>query len=229
MIKLKFKEDKYKLNESPQIDDIKYTLYDDNMNPLHQRFKCKDYLNDVIWYETNNNYDKPVFGFTYEKQDYKLIEHDTLYIGLSSDKFDLTNEECRGKLELFLNEAEDKLGFIFSEVELCENGLVIKFSNEWIQAPYLLSIFSLFLRVGLRYEGQEFIEFISNVKPKDGIYGGDDYMMFQARHKLIAIFKYGILPKDSYKKYESAYNAHNNGGIVSLQNERFKKEEVVNV
>lgn len=226
MNKVTFKDRTLKLIQVAS-SGVEYALLNDKYEALHQQFFCKDYLTDILWCEKNNEYSQEVYGFKYNKNDFKLFENKDLYIALTNTTKNIVKEEYITKLQKFLNEAEELLKFKPSKVELFENAIVVKFSNEWIQQPYLLSIYSLFLRIGLHYDNKGFLDFIytNYVQVVDS---ADRGMLPMCKNKFKAIFEDGILPNIEYKSIYSMGNMHINGGIISTDSNLFKiKKEVL--
>lgn len=220
-MKLAIKNNEYSLIQAYG-KGVRFTMYDNDLNPLYQPVFCKDYLNDVIWAERTNKYGDKQYGFIPVEKDYKNIENDILHLGIDDTTRNICTEEYKNKLQAFLNLAEEKLNFIPTEVVVYDNALLINYSSQWIEYPYLYSLFGIFVRIGLEYNNSDFITYIFTYSK-----GPDGGFIYNIKNKIKAIFEEGILPVIKYEDFNSIGNIHNSSGIVATNNDKFKKEEVV--
>ena len=218
-MKIEYKGKQLGLNQSYS-KGIRFMMLNDKLEPLHQPVFCKDYLTDVIWCEHNNKYDEVVYGFKYPKNDYKHIDNKWLNIAIDNTELNIATEGFKSNLQNFLNKAEHILGFSESVCSLEDNCIVIKYSNEWIKYPYLISLFTMFLRVGLSYDGSDFIKYIT--EKNTNIKLPDSEFLFNAKKKINKIFVDKYLPEVKYTDYNVMESTHNSSGIVSTPNNYFK-------
>jgi len=138
---------------------------------------CKDYLNDVVYSEVTGK-DIYAYGFSYKKCN---IFSDVNYIAFAICKsgaiaeFEYPNYKKDierlmsnlDNLQLFLNLFEDLLNIpIKTKLTKCDNDIILaEISNDWCKYPYLISLWSLLVRVGVYWKQEDTIlDFLNSTK-----------------------------------------------------------------
>lgn len=131
----------------------------ENLEQCHPWVLCKDYLTDALW-ATFNTERAHIYGFEYDPSEMPLISLDPVRIivrnkQLNDDEFDRRIQNCCK----FINLVDVKLKFNLSEIEKVEfsqggNVWMFTLDKRWIHAPPLISMLSLFMRVGMFYNGK---------------------------------------------------------------------------
>lgn len=187
---------------------------------------CKDYLNDVIFAEHTN---KPIsaYGCRLEgKQD--IFDKKFGYIAISicpykySHPYNTTTylkdverlKKNYKNLEFFMNQIEEHLDLdAFNNttiVEVSDNLYFIEVPIIWTMSTYMISLYSLLLRVGQFYDNtmKDPIEWLE----KFNAFMDDISLVKQALPKLKNILKYGPLPQD-FSNLRGDTSTHNLGII----------------
>jgi hypothetical protein len=120
---------------------------------------CKDFLTDALWATFNTDY-AHIYGFEYNPAEHPLISLDpVLILARNRQVNDAEFEQQIQNACKFINLVEVKLKFELATVEKVEHkqgGSVWLFTldKRWIHAPPMISMLSLFLRVGTFYNGK---------------------------------------------------------------------------
>lgn len=173
---------------------------------------CKDYLNDVVYTEhTGNPYS--AYGLTTKKQD--LFSDGFAYIVMSilGNKHGGGNRADHGSLVAAINNPTNLQIFMaFFEPRLCKDHVTVFFNVEdnktaavlplfWVKYPYLISLWSLLVRIGLKYKEGDGMAFLKKVSDEDA------YMAKGIIPKLERLMA-GELPVQDMGK---TYDVHNHG------------------
>lgn len=191
---------------------------------------CKDFLHDCIYALLNNKKIKP-YGFNYDPTE-NPIELKRTYI-LIGNKSDNKLGSKIGNCLDFLNQVEHKLKLRKSIVCECENppkryeksGVYLFCgSGMWTNAPAMMSLYSLFIRVGMVHNvGDNFIKTIDDIQ--NGVITpyqkNDSSYLKQARLGIDKILDLGYRKfffKETKKNYPAidVTTMHNNFGIVGF-------------
>lgn len=182
---------------------------------------CKDYLNDVVYSEKTG---KPVsaYGLHYEKQDiydadraYMVIRIMENFSGSKYSNFDKDTQNLKDNyktLQNFINHFEAQLGAEPSEIiDTEENGrFFISLPLLWCETTYLISLYSLLLRVGQFFKGdkspEEYIAKFTEFQP-------DTYLLSSAKPKLEKILKSTTFEQNMDKFYGGT-DVHNHGIVA---------------
>lgn len=140
-------------------DGWAFQFLNDNYEGFYPGVCCKDFLQDQIWSDLTQQSMK-IYGQTsdykgiIDKQSIlKLVMSPKLFKGVEKPVID-NIKDLASNLQQFLNEIELLMGIKeFSTVESVDNNILIEFSKEWIKKPYLFSLFTLFCRLGIYYDG----------------------------------------------------------------------------
>lgn len=184
---------------------------------------CKDFLNDVVWSEAT---DKPVsiYGLSYHKQD--IYDKEYAYIIMSiltnknGNKYTTYDQDVKRleenykRLQSFMNYFEETLTEgVFTEIEkIKENEYLVKVPLIFIKGTYLISLYSLLLRAGQFWNGeqnpQDFMDnFNANLI--------DVSLVKAAAPKLKKLVENGYIEQD-LNKLTSSDQIHNSG-IISFK------------
>ena len=146
---------------------MSYQMLDEKFNSIHQPFFCKDYFNEMFG-SIFLGRDKSIYGFSWKSEQSKdLLLKDRLKVALVAENqstlFNMKLDHMREPLEKLLHSLETKLGFAKSRVLMFNNDLVVMvdFSKEWVQKPYLLSFFMMCLRIGYLYKHDNAFDFFN--------------------------------------------------------------------
>lgn len=160
-------------------DNYHYSLLNDKDEPAHTFFQCKDYYHDLMYAQIFGK-GFSIYQYTCKKSKHLqfLLEPGFFKIGLRYGKYrnaTFTEAEKKGinAQNLFncLSGFEDKLGLDRSDVTEHEGYLLIKSSTDWLQIPFLSSLYFTLLRIGNNYQGEDLKEFFTQYPSKNS--GGD--------------------------------------------------------
>ena len=187
--------------------------------------KCKDYFSDLFW--SNATGEKVnVYGFKWTpNEDKGILAKDRLFLAVKLiDRFGskadipITQEQLKG-VQSFFNKFEKNLKFDLTKTSICEEGkhLIIEFSKEWTQRPYVISAFFLFIRLAFKYENtlKNPIEFYINRKTGEWLSPNDEHYFRAAKARMTDLFQGKIDKRQTFKQYETGNCIHNNSGIVN--------------
>ena len=179
---------------------------------------CKDYLNDVIYSEAVNKA-VSAYGLSYSKQNIYDKEYAYLIISILTDKTgndygslkkDIERlEENYKKLEFFMNSFEETLteGIFTEIVRIDYNQYLVKVPLFFTKATYLISLYSLLLRAGQFWDGeqnpQEFVDnFNANLIDVSLVKG--------SASKLKKLIENGYV-EQNLEEFTDSYSVHNSG------------------
>lgn len=136
---------------------------------------CKDYLNDVIYSETLN---VPIgaCGLKYEKQN--IFDGKKGYLAMdfleskygSRPQFATDKqafEQNIGAIQTVINWVEDKLNVPHSEITKDGDLYLVKGDNYWHTSTYLISLYTLLLRMAIKYTTGDVGDFLNNYPGND--------------------------------------------------------------
>ena len=204
---------------------------------------CKDFLHDAIWAHVNKT-KVGIFGFKYDYATDKPLVMTRTALALRNtqyqkepDKFHEQREAC---IE-FLQGADRLLGFSPTQIYQVpyDQGpcWLILGDRRWQRAPTMISLYTLFIRIGFFHtRGEEILQTIQRAE-KGEIKIGDDIKyagsrdcsyIKQARKGIEVILKHGIdvfhrTIKENYPKDVNTHTLHDGFGIVNFTQGRPKK------
>jgi hypothetical protein len=166
---------------------------------------CRDYLNDEVYSERTGKPFK-TYGLSSFKQD--LFQDGTAYLAFaicekmeskqSFWKHKTYAKECElikdyKRLQKFINWFEDKFKLTQkTEIfQIEDNQYVAKSPDFWTEGTYLISLYSLLLRVGIHYIDGDPMEFLENYQVD-----GDAYNVKPALPKIKKMIE-GSIPKQN--------------------------------
>jgi hypothetical protein len=181
---------------------------------------CKDYLNDVVFNETTN---KPIKAYgcslkeksnLYDNNYFYMVVEILPYICGNIYKNQIEDTELllnnRDSLLSFMNQIETLLLVDLSEFIVCENNdnvVIIKVPIYWLKATYLISLYSLLLRIGLYYDNSDVLSYLKNFNKTS-----DAYLINTAYSKLIKLIKRNLIPDvQDFSKLSMDTSIHNYG------------------
>lgn len=137
-----------------------YQFLNDNYEGIHLGVCCKDFLQDIVWSELTQktmiiyNQTSAYLGILDKQETLKLCIYPYLFNGVKEPKI-ANIEELAENLNIFLNEIECMRNYGFSIVfaEQETSRIIIEFSKQWIEKPMIFSLFTMFCRIGLYYNG----------------------------------------------------------------------------
>ena len=194
---------------------------------------CKDFLQDCVWGQLYGKV-ATIFGFTFNPKNDPHLDMNKckLLVTNSADPKEFKNriEKC----VLFINQIEKALHLIRTVAYECElppphytkcGVFLLESSRRWLEAPPLVSLYTLLIRVGFVYNGTDtFMEHIAKVQEgKISPYQRNDASYLKSADKGIKqIMELGyrkifyIDPKKNYPEGIQTGVLHNSTGIVGF-------------
>lgn len=225
MIKLDTKTRSMNLNETRQSIDYRFA-WARKVSPgeyqlCHPWVKCRDYLHDAIvwkmWGEQHEQY-----GFTYDPNNDPPVSLKSCILAVTSNRPNFLSEVKRGKKILNILERETQFPSLSKILEINSKIVIFKGNAEWLSSTYLISLYSLLIRLSaqefIKNNFSTFSEFKDVVeKNKVPIKGSDGSYMSQVRNyiKSILMNRHQI----SIQKFSppaSVHSLHNSCGVYSL-------------
>lgn len=194
-------------------------------NQCHPWVLCKDFMNDAVW-ATLHKRRVSIYEFTYDANKHPKVSFSPVKIIVRNKqkKPEVFDKEIKKSIK-FLNIAERQHGFQESTVERVKFGdtdqrvYMFKCSKEWIHASPMLSLLTLYIRIGCHYPGggsmNKAIKYYkNNVKHNDASY------LKQCRKMRLLVLKKGLSifksrMKDNYPLNDDLHNIHHQWGIVN--------------
>jgi hypothetical protein len=220
---------------------LEYALVSDNYEQVHEFVLCKDFLHDVI-FSCINNLPFQIYKFAYSPDLSPKCSIKKLKLLVTNSQDKKFASKVKTALE-FINQFEDMLKMPRSRVRECSD-LPAKYRHSgiylfeahrrWLQAPPLVSLYTLLLRIGfVHVSGENFwrtIEKVNNklVKP----YQKKDAKWLRVVESAIRkIAKYGdrkIFYKDisyNYPRNLHMETVHNRLGILNFSHDMICAEK----
>lgn len=211
---------------------LEFAFVSDNYEQCHNFILCKDFLQDII-YSTINEKPINIFNFSYDP-------HKDPKVSIKSLKLLVRNHSDKNfydKLEnsmAFINEIENILQIKKSRLRPCENNTwYIKGSKRWINAPPMISLYALLLRIGLIHKkgipaSKTLRDLVQHkIKPyqkKDAYLLKHSYLGFS---KIVKCGDRKIFYRDMKNNYSPTLSVdciHNATGILAYTHEIANKE-----
>ena len=191
---------------------------------IHSPVLCKDFLSDLLWAEHTNNR-VSIYGFSWrggQRKSFNIKTKKTFRLGIRlKGRRGLYENLEAPKLQEFLNEFEDLVGLPHSKVlHINDREAVVEFDKEWTTQPVRVSLFTLLVRVGLRYNGCGVENWIAKIhKYGNGAVGsGDASLLHEAQQNFDNIFKRKCLDfNQTYKQYSKVDVVHGYSGIANFK------------
>ena len=116
---------------------------------------CKDYMSDVIWAETEKKQSPKFYGFSHTPSGfYNKAKY--AYLSVAKVTSNKSDEPTKVDLNLylpFIHAIEESLKLPKTKVHETDQYPVLQISKYWVKYPYLISMYTLFFRVGNQYKG----------------------------------------------------------------------------
>jgi hypothetical protein len=215
---------------------LQYAFVAPNGDQCHQFVYCKDFLQDCLGAIVNKTV-ASIYGFSYNPETNPPVDLEHTRIALT---FSCSKEEFAGKMTKALslvNEVEKAFGLSKSKGkwvgEYKSNPVwLIVGDKQWMLAPPLLSLYTILLRLGSTYSGDDWVKFLTT--PQKGAYGQSEHDDRDSRYLSAAskVF-WESLNKNSIqemfgeemsKNYPNIpiMSMHNNTGFESYHNGGYK-------
>lgn len=208
---------------------------------------CKDFLHDAVWAFLNKG-QVNIYGFHYKHgKDLDLYLDNTLllfrneeYSGNKKKQFHSVMDNC---LE-FLRKAEKKMKFKPTKIHQVDEGDIpcwlIVGDKKWQHAPPLLSLYTLFIRLGCFHTpGDSVTKTLEKARDKKiGVKSGsfesysgsnDCSYVKSAKEGIEVMLKKGLeifheKQTDNYPSSVAGMNLHNNCGVVNFSKKTLQKQ-----
>jgi hypothetical protein len=173
---------------------------------------CKDYLNDVVYSEATG---KPFAAWGLKTKKQGIFDGEHAYMVISICKLGRSLSSYLGydeEMELmanngenmaeFMHKIEAKLGIGKTKFhQLADNLKLLEMDKQWVAGTYLISLYSLMLRVALSYKGGGVMTHIKEIDSPDRM------MLNGIKEKLLILFeRKGNLPKQNMTNLEDVHN-----------------------
>jgi hypothetical protein len=207
---------------------VQFAMFNDQNEQICQWVVCRDFFSELIWSQIHN---KPagIYGFKADPSvDPKIdFENTRFLIRNRQDKNFL--DKIDGIVD-FVNQIEDIMNLRKTEIFIVnskeKNGEIATVaSGRWMRSPVLLSMYSLFLRVGFCHTvGDNWKDTVKKmVKGEIKPYQRNDaeYLKQSIKgiEKILTIgYKniFYVQPKFNYPEKKNVSKLHNSSGIVSF-------------
>lgn len=212
---------------------IEYALVSDKNEQCHPFVWCKDFLHDVV-YASVNKRSFEVYKFKYDPKASPNPSLKKLKILVTNSKDKKLQNKVPDCLD-FINQIESFLNMEFTNVKDCcnppsgyEKVFLFIANKRWINSPPMLSLYSLFIRIGFSHEiGDNFLTTLEKIKLNviKPYQRYDKKWLLEIQTALDKIFKIGdkkIFSKDIKKNYPSDMvidTVHNRMGIIGYAND----------
>lgn len=203
---------------------------------------CKDFLHDAIWAFLNKT-KAAIYDFKYEYGKNPPLMMDQTVLGFRNTQFKGKRKDFETALPAcleFLHLCENKLGFKETEIFSVDTSdspcWLILGDPGWQMSPTMISLYTLFVRLGCFHTPGASMEDTLNLAEKGEIkigksgYAGNNDCKYvkQGRKGIDLIMKHGleIWYKDQKKNYPpkvGTSDLHNNYGIVNFTNQKPKE------
>jgi hypothetical protein len=198
---------------------------------------CRDYINEAIW-ATLHQKPASIYGFTYNPKTMPPIDLENIRLLLVNSQDKSLIEKANNVIE-FINQFEKHLHLDLSVAEVVTDGIPNKYnggllivgSGRWQEAPPLLSMYTLLLRVGFTHKiGDSWENTINNILNGSvaPYQKNDKNYLVSAKKAIDDIMKIGyrpffyVEPKKNYPENIDIGTLHNSSGIVGFSSGQTK-------
>lgn len=214
---------------------LEYALVSSDLKQCHNFVWCKDFLHDVI-YSTLNNKPIEIYRFRYDPEKNPKPSLDKVRLLITNPKDKKFEQKIPACLD-FVNQIEERMKIKKSIARKCwlppepysaSGVFLFEGSKRWIQAPPMMSLYSLLLRVGLSHTvGDKFENTIEGIK-NGTIKGSQKYdrkWLESITIGLEKIFRVGdrkIFSKNIQENYPKKLvidTVHNRMGIIGFSSD----------
>lgn len=197
---------------------------------------CKDFLHDAIWAFLNQT-KVSIWSFKYDYAKDKPLQMDRTVLAFRNTQYQKNPEEFHDKLNAcleFLHGVEGLLKFRPTQIHQVEHEAgpcwLILADRRWQLAPTLISLYTLFVRIGVFHTlGESIDQTITRAEKgqikigSDGHYAGNKDCSYvqQARKGIDIILRHGAAifhptPEENYPKELIKKGLHDSYGIVNF-------------
>lgn len=210
---------------------VQFSFLSDKNEQCHPLVFCKDFLQDAIMSQLNNQKIN-IYSFEFDPAKYPAICLGKLRMLIAQRKDPLFDERVSCMVD-FINQVCQKLKLkkcSAKKASLPPKGYdhvyVLEGSGKWLNSPPMISMLSLFLRVGLAHKlGDDYQTTIDRVSSsQENGYGRQDYsQLSQAKKAIDGILQHGyrkffyIDNKKNFPQIDTG-TMHNSCGLVGLSN-----------
>jgi hypothetical protein len=205
---------------------MQYCLVTKGWQGCHRFAYCKDFLHDAIWSIVNG---KPMkqYGFSFSSDNPKP-NMDSLAIAVRNSQDQEFSSKWANSIKM-INEIENVLGFKPTALFIDKGEKIAFFvaDKAWMLAPQTISMYTLLIRAGMKYEGNGWRTFLEN--PVD-YQRNDASYIDDARKGMLLLIENGFehcfsgTMEDNYTKivtlpggyHELSYVVHELSGIVGF-------------
>lgn len=195
-------------------------------------FTCKDFLSDIVW-ATIHGRSTGIYGMSYDPATHPALDMENTRLLLTNSKDKNFLGKIEGLLD-FINQVEDVFDFRNTTIRLVKNpaakyktcGIIETCSSHrWMRSPALLSLYTLFLRVGFTHtKGNNWQDTVKGmIAGKIEQYQHNDQSYLKSSVRGIEyIIKAGyknvffVQPKFNYPEKKDVSTIHNSSGIVAF-------------
>ncbi len=208
---------------------LEYAFINEKGEQCHPFCLCKDFLQDALWAELNKTA-TTIHGFTYKSGVNPPLDLSrTRLLARFKGKPEFA-QMCQASLA-FLNEVEESYGLektslVFAGTSGKDQIWMFVGDNYWMQAPPMISLYTLMIRVGLNYQGGGWEEHLKSPKL---VGSNDKYYLESSKAAIVKLKEKG--PKnifaqamlDNYPNDCTVSDMHNYSGIKSLASNQIKQ------
>jgi hypothetical protein len=208
---------------------VQFCFVSEENKQCHSLVYCKDFLQDAIMAQINNC-SVSIYGFDFDPSKNPEVCLSKTKILITQKKDPIFSERVEGMLD-FINQVCKKMKLKACKVsktnvpsKIYEHAYLVEGSSKWTNSPPMISMFSLFLRVGLAHKkGDDYLETIEKISTKkvEG-YGRQDYSQLNAAKAAIEVILdkgyrklFYIDTKKNFPKIDIS-SMHNCSGIGGL-------------
>lgn len=250
----KFPEIEIKLK--PKTDDlvqtpsrgIEYAFLSANNNQVNDFAYCRDYLQDIVYANVKNR-DFSMYGLKYTpKEDNRISLDKCQILTRYKSRYEQFKKELGYYIENnilpFIHGIEELLRIPLTKVYQCKaQGVkydiyLFEGHKRWIQAPPMVSLYALLIRIGLTYDGkvsaQEFIQRLANPESKSSAFpASQDKNILRNSRTILSILlrPYGDLSlfyhdiEKNYAHIKAISTMHNCLGLASFASYTYLKSK----
>lgn len=147
MLELLRKQNERHYNQSGQQKNIDFTFVnrkDNKLIEVCQAFRCRDYLNDILFCEETNTKQHEIYGFTFDPKEHR-IDRDKTRLIMHLATVDMYDNFMRN--QAILSSVELANGYALTEVTRVGDKIVcVEGDPVWMKANYMISLYSFLLK-----------------------------------------------------------------------------------
>lgn len=147
MLELQRKQNERHYNQSGQQKNIDFTFVnrkDNKLIEVCQAFRCRDYLNDILFCEETNTKHEEVYGFTFDPKQQR-IDRDKTRLIMHLATTDMYDNFMRN--QAILSSVELANGYALTDIiKLGDKIICVEGDPIWMKANYMISLYSYLLK-----------------------------------------------------------------------------------